>query len=104
MNERFLRTGEQCTCEYVTLLQFFHRGTLSVHWYIPQNFQPTFSMSVLFKRCSKTAMFSRFLKVAIAMSNFRNESIMADFSPEFSVSVLKEITTLVREYVYETRK
>ena len=31
-------TGEPCTCEYVTLLQSFHRGTLSIHWYIAQNF------------------------------------------------------------------
>ena len=24
-----MSTGEKCTCEYVTLLQSFHRGTLS---------------------------------------------------------------------------
>ena len=28
-NKRVLSTGEPCTCEYVTLLQSFHRGTLS---------------------------------------------------------------------------
>ena len=33
-----LSTGELCTCEYVTLLQSFHRGTLSIDWYIAQNF------------------------------------------------------------------
>ena len=33
-NKRALGTGEPCTCEYVTLLQSFHRGTLSIHWYI----------------------------------------------------------------------
>ena len=33
-NTRVLSTGEPCTCEYVTLLQLFHRGTLSIHWYI----------------------------------------------------------------------
>ena len=38
LNERVLSTGEPCTCEYVTLLQSFHRGTLSIHWYIAQNF------------------------------------------------------------------
>ena len=38
LNERALSTGEPCTCEYVTLFQSFHRGTLSIHWYIAQNF------------------------------------------------------------------
>ena len=38
LNERALSTGEPCTCEYVALLQSFHRGTLSIHWYIAQNF------------------------------------------------------------------
>ena len=37
-NERALSTGEPCTSEYVTLLQSFYRGTLSIHWYIAQNF------------------------------------------------------------------
>ena len=37
-NERALSTGEPCTCEYVTLLQSFHRGILSIHWYITQSF------------------------------------------------------------------
>ena len=32
------RAGELCTCEYVTLVQSFHRGALSIHWYIAQNF------------------------------------------------------------------
>ena len=31
-DERFLRTGELCTCEYITLHQSFHRDTLSKHW------------------------------------------------------------------------
>ena len=35
---RVLSTGEPCTCEYVALLQSFHRGALSIHWYIAQNF------------------------------------------------------------------
>ena len=39
--KRALSTGELSTCEYVTLLQSFHRGTLSLHWYIAQNVQPT---------------------------------------------------------------
>ena len=37
-NERALSTGEPCTSEYVTLLRSFYRGTLSIHWYIAQNF------------------------------------------------------------------
>ena len=37
-NKRVLSTGKPCTCEYVTLLQSFHRATSSIHWYIAQNF------------------------------------------------------------------
>ena len=92
--KRFLSTGEPSTCEYVTLLQSFHRGTLSIHWYIAQNVQPTFSMSVLFRRLFRTTIFSRFSKVAIAMLSFMNEFYNAGFSPEFSVSMLKEIIAL----------
>ena len=38
LNERDLSTGEPCTCEDVTLFMSSHRGTLSIHWYIAQNF------------------------------------------------------------------
>ena len=37
-NERALSTGEPCTFEYVTFPQSFHKGTLSIQWYIVQNF------------------------------------------------------------------
>ena len=94
-NTKVLSAGEPCTCEYVTLLHSFHRGTLSIHWYIAQNVQPTFSMSVLFRRLFRTAIFSRFSKVAIATSNFMNEFYNGGFVPEFSVSMLKEIVALV---------
>ena len=67
LNDRALSTGEPCTYEYVTLLQTFQRGALNIHWSIAKNFYPTFSMSVLFGCCPKTALFSRFLKVAIAV-------------------------------------
>ena len=40
-------------------------------------------------------MLSRFAKVAIATSNFMNEIDNGIFSPEFSVSLLKEIVALV---------
>ena len=30
--------GEPRTCEYVTLLQSFHRGTANIHRQIAQNF------------------------------------------------------------------
>ena len=56
-------------------------------------------MSVLFRHSSKTAMFSGFLKVAIAKSNFIKEIYNGGFSPEFSVSMLKEIIALVWDYV-----
>ena len=94
-NRRALSTGEPCTCESVTLLQSFHRGTLSIHWYIAQNFYPNFSMSVLFRRSFKTDIFGRFLKVAIASSNLMNEFQNGGFTPEFSVSMLKETIDLV---------
>ena len=103
-NKKVLSTGDPCTCEYVTLLQSFHRGTLSIYWYIAQNVQPTFSMSVLFKRLFRTAIFSRFSKVATATSNFMYEFYNGGFAPEFSISMLKEIIVLVRDYVSETRK
>ena len=51
-------------------------------------------MSVLFRRSSKTAMLSRFLKVAIATSNVMNEVYNGGFVPEFSVSMLKETIAL----------
>ena len=52
-------------------------------------------MSISFRCSSKTAMFSRLLKVAIATSNFMNEVYNGGFLPEFSVSVSKEIIKLV---------
>ena len=103
-NERGLSTGEPCTCEYVTLFHSFHRGTLSIHWYIAENFLSTFSIPVLFRRLFRTVIFSRFSKVAIATSNFMNEFYNGGFAPEFCVSVLKETIALVRDYVSETRK
>ena len=48
-------------------------------------------MSVLFRRLFRTAIFSRFSKVATATSNFMNEFYNGGFAPEFSVSMLKEI-------------
>ena len=71
---RAMGTREPCTCEYVNMLL----------WDIAQNFQPTFSMSVsmfLFRRSSKTAMFSRFLKVAITTLNFKNEVYNGENQP-----------------------
>ena len=50
-----------------------------------------------------TAIFSRFLKVAIATSNFMNEVYNCVFTLEFSVSMLKDTMALVRDYVSEAR-
>ena len=66
-----------------------------MHWYIAQNFLLTFSMSAIFRHSSKISMLSRFAKVATATSNFMNEIYNGIFSPEFSVSLLKEIVALV---------
>ena len=52
----------------------------------------------------RTAMFRRFLKLAIAMLNFRKEVYNGGFVPEFKVSMSKEIVPLVLDYVCETRK
>ena len=49
-------------------------------------------------------MFSRFLKVAIATSNLMNEVYNGGFSPEFSVSMFKEIFPLVLDYVQEIKE
>ena len=70
-NKRALSTGEPCTCEYVTLLQ--SQRYISIHWYIAQTFQLTFSMSVSFRCSFKTATFSRFLKAAIARSKMQEK-------------------------------
>ena len=102
--ERALSTGEPFTYKYVTLFQPFQRGTLSTQWCITQKFLPTFFMSVLFTCSPKAAMFSRFLKIAIAMSNFMNEVYNSEFLPKFSVSILKEIIALVWDSVHGTRK
>ena len=64
-------------------------------------------MSVLFRCSFKTAViaiFSRFLKVAIATLYFMNEVYNGGFAPEFKVSMLKDTILLVRDYVAETRK
>ena len=61
-------------------------------------------MSVLFRRSFKTAIFSRSFEVAIATSNFMNEIYNGGFASGFSVSMLKEIIALVRDYVSETSK
>ena len=61
-------------------------------------------MYVSFRRSFKTTIFSIFLKVALATSNFMNEFYDGGFTPEFSVSMLKETIVLVRDYISETRK
>ena len=54
---------------------------------------------VFFRRSFKTAMFSRFLKVAITTSNVMNEVYNGRFSPELSDSMLKKIIVLVWDYL-----
>ena len=61
-------------------------------------------MTVIFRRLFRTAVFSRFSKMAIATSNFMNKFYKGGFTPAFTVSLLKEFLTLVRDYVYETKK
>ena len=103
-NKIILSTGEPDTCQCVILLHLIHRVTFSIHWYIAQNLQPTFSMLVLFRRLIRTAIFSTFYKVAMTRSNFMNQFYDGGFTPEIKVSMLKETVTLVRDYVSELRK
>ena len=49
----------------------------------------------------KTAIFSRFLKVVVATSNFMNEVYNDRLAPEFSLSMLKETIAIVWNYAYE---
>ena len=89
-NESVLRTGEPYTCEYLTLLESFYKYTLSIQWYMPQNFWATFSMSAFSENSFKTAIFSRFLKVAIAKVIFINGVYNGGFLPE--VSIVKRVS------------
>ena len=61
-------------------------------------------MSILIRRCFKTSIFSRFLKVAMATSNIITEVYIGGIVSGYSVSMLKETIALVWHYVYETRK
>ena len=54
-----------------------------------------FSMSVFIRCCFKTVIFSTFLQVAVATSNFMNKLYHARFVTGLSVSMLKQIITLV---------
>ena len=101
---QILSTGEPCTCEYVTLPQLFDKGTLGIQWYLSQNGKPSFPLSVLFRRCFKNKIFSRFLKVATTTSNVMNKLCNWRFAPESSISMLKEISALVWSYLYEFKK
>ena len=79
------------------------RVILSIHWYITQNFYPTFFMSVLVRRLFRTAIFSTFSKVAIVTANFMTDFYNSRFAIEISVSTFKETIALVPDYVSETR-
>ena len=60
---------------------------------------------IFFRRCSfKTAVMSRFLKVAIASSNFMNNAYDGRLALELSVSILKEINLRVTSFSNETLK
>ena len=83
----------------VNMLLCSSHFTLSIHWYIAQNVYPTFSMFDLFRRSFKTAILSKFLKVAIARSNFVNKVYNGGLAPEISVAMLKETIALVWVYV-----
>ena len=47
----------------------------------------------------QTAMLSRLLRVSLATSNFKIEVSNGRFAPKFSVLTLKEVSTLVQNYV-----
>ena len=58
------RTMYLWTCNFAVVIS---QKSLSIHWYIPQNFQGAFSMSVLFWRSFRTAIASRLLKRALVL-------------------------------------
>ena len=60
-------------------------------------------MFVLFRHSFRTAIFNRFLELAIATSNSINKFYNSGFRPEFSISMSKETIALVRDYVSKKR-
>ena len=56
-------------------------------------------MSVLFRRSFKTAIFSRFLKVAIATSNFMNEVYNGGFFIVFVVVIIIIIIIIIIHFI-----
>ena len=56
-------------------------------------------MFLLFRRSFKDAIFNKFLKVAIATSNFVNEGYNGGFPAEFSVYTLKTTVRVTRRCV-----
>ena len=57
-------------------------------------------MSVINRRSFKTAIFSSYLKVAMATSSFMNKIYSGGFVSAISISVLKEIDSQFRNYIY----
>ena len=91
-DESALSTGKPWTCEYVTLLQWFHRGTLNKHCYIARNFWPTFFMSILFRQSFKATIFRRILKVfhsKVSCGFLRQDSWCGE---RFHISIIKELS------------
>ena len=64
--------------------------------YIAQSIQPTLGSF-------KTVIFSTFLKVAMATSNFMNEVYNGGFAPEYNLSILKDTIALFQDYVYGSK-
>ena len=91
--KRVLSTREPCTCGYVALLQSFHRGTLSTHWYIDQNFQPIFSMSVLFRR-----LFTMLIQSSYSFGKIQNVGETELSEEKLSVSLEKDF--IFRFHIY----
>ena len=61
-------------------------------------------MFVLFRRCFKTVMLNKFLKLTIANSNVVSKDYNRRYGLELSISMLKEINPRVQGYVSETRR
>ena len=56
-------------------------------------------MFVLFRRCFKTVMLNKFLKLTIANSNVVSKDYNRRYGLELSISMLKEINPRVQGYV-----
>ena len=85
LNEWVFSPQKPCTFKFVISIKLFHRDTLSIQLCVVQKFWPTFSMYVFPGCCFKYVLFSRFLEVAMALSNVLDNVYNDGYAPEFNI-------------------